>query len=84
MFYQVNNFEWVGDEVINTPCMITTDVDKAMTKANECLTNGMNTEIVTWTSETELNNVECIYANETDTSFVKDENGIVISRCVDR
>ena len=94
MFYQVNSFERVGGgfilplgtpNLITTTFMITTDIKKAVAKANECLKNGLDMQVTTWKTETEKEHTESIYAEEVkDTIFTDGGDGTVASLCVDR
>lgn len=49
MIYQVNTFDL---SVGSTPLMCDTDIDKIVTKANECLRKGLDTEVLSWTDST--------------------------------
>lgn len=82
MFYQVNTFDYtIFNECESAPVMITTEIDKAIAKGNELVDAGNNTEIVTWKSETELDNVACIfYGENVPSEFVNNGNETVIER----
>lgn len=89
MFYQVNNFEVWCDSVsgciensVTTPFMITTDINKAIAAGEECLNKNLNTEIITWTSETDLESVACIWVEEKNDLMFADKDDVVI--CTER
>ena len=92
MIYQVNTFEVVGvgfmmlgtSTVTTDHIMITTDIEEAIAKGNECLEKGMNTEIVTWYGKTEWADEACVWSEDaTNTRFADEGNGIVISVSLD-
>lgn len=81
MIYQVNT---IDDDCISTPLMVTTEIGKAIEKANLVLSHETDAEVLTWTTETKFD-VAVAYSVEYTISrvrFVDNGNGIVEAKTV--